>query len=111
MIDLNAKHRMIVDDIILRLLPANTCLYAFGSRVCGTAKPHSDLDLVIKGASRIEKRIMRELALAFDDSDLPFRVDIIDWASITENFRAIIAPQIVPLAAALHPEKSPSCTD
>ncbi len=108
MIDLSPIHRKIVDEILLRQLPADACVYAFGSRVCGTAKPHSDLDLVIKGTSRIEKRILRELAAAFDDSDLPFRVDIIDWASITENFRAIIAPQIVPLAAALHPEKSHS---
>ena len=31
-----------------------------------------------------------DLCEAFSQSDLPFRVDIVDWASVSESFRKII---------------------
>ncbi|MBU1261150.1 MAG: nucleotidyltransferase domain-containing protein [Planctomycetes bacterium] len=63
---------------------------AFGSRVCGTAKNYSDLDIAIVGAEKIKRRVKMLLKEAFEKSDLPFRVDVVDYNAISDSFRAII---------------------
>ena len=63
---------------------------AFGSRGNGTAREHSDLDLAIIGKGKIKRRVKMLLREAFEDSDLPFRVDVIDYNTVSESFRAII---------------------
>ncbi len=65
-------------------------VWAFGSRVTGKAKQFSDLDLAIitqQPLSLSEYAILKE---AFDESDLPFKVDIVDWAATSVTFREII---------------------
>ena len=52
-----------------------------------TAKAHSDLDLVIVGESAIPLQRMQLLEEAFSESDLPFRVDVLDWHAISPEFR------------------------
>lgn len=63
---------------------------AFGSRSNGTATEHSDLDLAIVGKGKIERRVKMLLREAFEESDLPFRVEIIDFNTLSDSFRAII---------------------
>lgn len=70
---------------------------AFGSRVSGTAKPFSDLDLVIMGEDPVAPRALAALNEAFDESDLPFKVDVVEWAGTSEPFRAVILRTAVPL--------------
>lgn len=70
---------------------------AFGSRVTGTAKPHSDLDLTIVSKQTIPLGTIALLREAFSESDLPFKVDIVDWASISPEFRKIIEKDSVTL--------------
>jgi predicted nucleotidyltransferase len=55
-------------------------VWAFGSRVQGSTKAFSDLDLVILGEQPLPLATMAELAQAFIESDLPYKVDIVDWA-------------------------------
>lgn len=86
MLDLKPEHERVVKDILRQYVP-DAVVYAFGSRVTGKAKPHSDLDLVIVGRDAIPLGQMHLLAEAFDDSDLPFRVDVLDWQSISDDFR------------------------
>jgi uncharacterized protein len=63
---------------------------AFGSRVVGEAKDHSDLDLAVVGSGKMKRRTKMLLREAFEESDLPFRADIIDYNAISDKFRAII---------------------
>ncbi len=80
--------------IVLRLIEAHVpeCeVRAFGSRVTGDAKPYSDLDIIILGASRLPLGRLAALREAFEESELPIRVDVIDWHTLSENFREIIA--------------------
>ncbi|MCF6180110.1 MAG: nucleotidyltransferase domain-containing protein [Geopsychrobacter sp.] len=61
---------------------------AFGSRVHGeNLKPFSDLDLVIMNEKPQDPLCIAELREAFSESNLPFRVDILEWATISLNFR------------------------
>jgi len=62
----------------------------FGSRVGVTAKDYSDLDIVIVGTARIKRRVKMLLREAFEKSDLPFRVDVVDYNAVSDSFRAII---------------------
>lgn len=89
-IDLRDGHLHIVMSILSDVIPGVE-VRAFGSRVLGTAKRSSDLDLVVVGASRLDWKTMARLKAAFEESDLPFRVDLLDWYAIPEYFRATIA--------------------
>lgn len=62
-----------------------------GSRAEGRGKPFSDLDLVVMGGEPLSLRALGQLRHAFDDSRLPFTVDIIEWASCSDAFRRVIA--------------------
>ncbi len=62
----------------------------FGSRVDGTPKDYSDLDLALVGAAKLDTAVMESLREAFEESDLPYRVDIIDWHTISKEFQKVI---------------------
>ena len=64
---------------------------AFGSRVTGRTKPWSDLDLAIVGPEPMGLRRRGRLIEAFQESTLPFRVDVLDWHEASPSFQAIIA--------------------
>ena len=68
---------------------------AFGSRVNWTARQYSDLDLAVMTQKPLDILHISDLSEAFSQSDLPFRVDILDWADISENFRKIIEKEFV----------------
>lgn len=87
--DLKPEHRRIVYDILTRYLPGRE-VQLFGSRANGTFKPHSDIDLVIMGDEMLSVTTMRILRDALDDSDLPFQVDLVEWAGTSEEFRRVI---------------------
>ena len=63
---------------------------AFGSRVSWTARETSDLDLALMTDEPLSIARIAALRAAFTESDLPFRVDIADWASTSESFRRVI---------------------
>ena len=65
-------------------------VWAFGSRAKWTAKPHSDLDLAVITAQPLMLDVSAALLDAFAESDLPWRVDVVDWASTSASFRRII---------------------
>ena len=70
---------------------------AFGSRTTWTAKDYSDLDLAVVGKGPMDWRTLGRLKEAFEESDLPMRVDVLDWHSISESFRKVIERDYVVL--------------
>ena len=65
-------------------------VWAFGSRTSAHHKPFSDLDVVVMGenASPVEK--LADLHNALSESDLTFKVDVVIWTDLTDNFKSII---------------------
>jgi predicted nucleotidyltransferase len=86
-------------NIMSRYLPEYD-VWAFGSRVTGTAKPFSDLDLLIRTELPLTFEKMATLKDAFDESDLTIRVDLVDWAATSTLFRDIILQHYVVLQRA-----------
>jgi type I restriction enzyme S subunit len=79
----------IVRDILRKHVPQYE-VWAFGSRVKGTTKPYSDLDLAVISDAPLPLKVRADLADDFSDSDLPWRVDVVDWATTSTTFRNII---------------------
>ena len=90
------------DDVadVLRILAEhipNREVWAFGSRVRKNAKKFSDLDLAIIGNEPLADVVLADLNEAFRESNLPFKVDVIDWATAGDPFRRVIEEQYVVL--------------
>jgi predicted nucleotidyltransferase len=96
-LDLPAEHKQLVLNIVRANLPPSTRLWVFGSRATGRARRYSDLDLAIDAARRLTLDEMARLSEAFSDSDLPYRVDFIDWRDIDDHWRQTIAAERVAL--------------
>ena len=88
-VDLRPDHWAIVCSILRQHVPDREVL-AFGSRATWTAKDYSDLDLAIMGDEPLSPDATSALAERFGGSDLPFKVDLVDWARIDDGFRGII---------------------
>ncbi len=71
-------------------------VWAYGSRVSGTAHETSDLDLVVRHPADLKVRqgpTFWDLKEALSESNLPFLVDLLDWARVPATFRGTIARQ------------------
>ncbi len=86
MIDVSEKDFLTIKSILEAQVP-DCEVRAFGSRVSWTAKDHSDLDLVIVGSGKLENGKLDHLKYAFEESSLPFRVDVLDWHRISREFQ------------------------
>lgn len=88
-IEITQRHWDIVRAILARQL-AGYEVWAFGSRARHTAKPYSDLDLVVITNQPLSLNELAPINEAFEESDLPWKVDLVDWATTSELFREII---------------------
>ena len=94
-IDITAEQRKTVLALLARHLP-NTTAWVYGSRVKWTARPESDLDLVVFATPEQAGRVS-DLREAFEESNLPFRVDLFVWDEVPERFRKQIEAEHVVL--------------
>lgn len=69
----------------------------------GFRDKHSDLDLAVIGEQPLSMGVSGALAEAFSESDLPWRVDVVDWATTSETFRRIIERDKVVVQGGLLP--------
>ena len=97
-VDLPGDHRRLVLGILRTHLPQRTKTWVFGSRVTGRARRYSDLDLAIDAGRRLTLDEIAGLAEAFSDSDLPYKVDLVDWHDIDDRWRQAIAAERATLA-------------
>jgi type I restriction enzyme S subunit len=87
---------------ILREHIGDRPVLAFGSRARRSAKPFSDLDIAVIGQAPLPSKILAGLSDAFDESNLPFKVDVVDWASTSVAFKDIINRVAVPILPLQH---------
>lgn len=79
-----------IRSILLAHLPHDVEVAVFGSRAGGRVKRFSDLDLVLEGPEPLSRSLLGTLADAFDESLLPFKVDLIDRRAVSDDFGAIV---------------------
>jgi len=95
-IDICPHQWAIVQTILQKHVPDRE-VWAFGSRAKWTAKEYSDLDLAILGDQPLGLAVSAALTDDFTESDLRWRVDVVDWATTSESFRQIIEQNCVRL--------------
>lgn len=76
------RHYEIVRDILEKYA---FTFGAFGSRVVGIPKRFSDLDLCF--FENIPGNILSHIEEDFEESDLPYKVDLVDWSICSADFR------------------------
>jgi len=87
-INIKPKHLKQVIEILKTHVPEAE-VWAYGSRLGDYCHNGSDLDLIVRNKSNLntpvsEIPVLRE---SFSQSNIPFLVDIHDWARIPESFR------------------------
>jgi len=84
-IDLKSEHRTIVQEILRQNLPVHAKVWVFGSRATGKAQRGSDLDLAIDIGQKLPSHLESNLHFAFEDSELPWTVDIVDMQCLPDG--------------------------
>lgn len=81
---LSADYITMLTDIFNARIP-NCKVVAYGSRIKGTAHSGSDLDLAIFSIG--EKIPLSAIREDLSESNIPFFVDIFDFAKLPQNFQ------------------------
>ena len=100
-IDIDAKHLKEILTILKMRAPDSTVI-AFGSRVEFTAKPNSDLDLAIICDKKTAQKAIPRIVDDFQESDIPFNIDILDYNRLPDNIKKNIDKEFVEI---YHPEQ------
>ncbi len=90
MIFLEDKHKKIIKEILSKY-PYK--FYVFGSRVKENHKKLSDLDLCY--LDPIPSSVINLIENDFEESDLPFKVDIINWKNCSKEFQEEINKDLI----------------
>lgn len=95
LVDISPDHLKVVQEILRENLPSGVAVWVFGSRASWATSDSSDLDLALEGD--IDHDTILALEMAFEESSLPYTVDIIDLNQVSDSFRRIVEIQRVPL--------------
>jgi type I restriction enzyme S subunit len=89
--DIKPEHLFVVQDILNKYLQKDVIIWVFGSRAKKNTKPYSDLDLALDmNGELIDPEIISKIANDFEESDLPYKVDVLDIVTVSDKFREII---------------------
>lgn len=84
-----------IKRIIFRFLnPSEYKVFIFGSRATEKAKKYSDYDVGIIGKKPVPWRILSLIEEALEESDLLYKVDVVDFFLVSSNFRKVALSRI-----------------
>ena len=90
MLQLEERHQQIIQQILSEY---PYTFYAYGSRVKGTARKFSDLDLCY--LENIPDAVAFRIEEEFKESDLPFFVELVAWKDMKKSFRELISRDLM----------------
>lgn len=93
---LSPDQKAIVQAILTEHLPPTSQVWVFGSRATGKHRPYSDLDLAVKAPQRLPLPLCATLASAFEESLLPFTVDVVDMNTVKDPLKTHIYDYGIP---------------
>lgn len=94
-IDIRPVDLATVRRILNAVLPPETVVWAFGSRANWATRDSSDLDLAVDAGRPLTRLEETSLSEQFEESDLPYRVDVVDWQRISPSFQQAIGQERV----------------
>lgn len=94
MIDYNEKYISMIKEIIFSVIDKNEYkVFMFGSRATQKFKNYSDVDVGILGKKPLGKLYYKIINL-IEESVIPYKVDIVDFALVDEQFKNIALQKI-----------------
>ncbi|WP_395946463.1 nucleotidyltransferase domain-containing protein [Caedibacter taeniospiralis] len=89
---LRDKDRELLIALAVKTLKTPCEIWAYGSRVDGSAHDGSDLDLVIrtKNLAPLNALMLQAFKDAIQTSNIPILVQVLDWARIPQSFHSNI---------------------
>lgn len=95
---LDTKTRSVLTKTIRAHIPdAGYKSFVFGSRATHAHRPYSDIDLGIIGPAPLPAKQYIELKDALEQSDLPYKVDVVDFSDVPESFKNVALRHTIPL--------------
>ncbi|HIP11183.1 MAG TPA: hypothetical protein EYG73_00555, partial [Arcobacter sp.] len=93
--DVSTIEYKIIHEILTRQLNLDYKVWVFGSRVKNQVKYNSDLDLAIEYPNKLDIKLLRKIKRELEESKLPFKVDVLDLNTATEEFKALIEKDMI----------------
>ena len=90
-----AKEESIIKEI-LKKYPYE--FYYYGSRVKGDYTKSSDLDILVKSNKQIPISVLEEMCVNFNESKLPYIVNVADYNLLEDSFFKLIEPTLIPIS-------------
>lgn len=79
-----------IKKIIFKFLnPKEYQAFIFGSRATGKARKYSDYDIGVWGKKPLPAMIKFLIKDALEESDLPFKVEIVDFSLVADKFKKV----------------------
>ena len=103
-LDMQPQHLALLRELLQQHLP-HAEVWVYGSRVNGNGHEASDLDLVVRQPLDLKQETpqLGEMREAFIESNLPIRVEVVDWARVPASFhREIEQAYVVVQGARAH---------
>ena len=94
---LSQKIKNQIKNTARKYLKKDYRLFIFGSRVGGQKRKFSDIDLGILGKDKLPGHIVVKIKEEFENSPLPYKVDVVDFSKVSEDFKKVAIKQIIPL--------------
>ena len=86
MINLEKQYLTLLKQYLHKYIPDQE-VWLFGSRVTEKIKAFSDIDIAVINEAPLETALLAELNYAFKESDLPYKVDIVEWQGLSNVFK------------------------
>ena len=82
-------------DLTLQLLgDGEYAVFLFGSRARGKQSRSADIDIGVLGKTAIPDKLREQLLDDFEKSDVPYKVDVIDFFNVPEQFKQVALKDI-----------------
>ena len=87
-----------IKKILFKFLdPQKDRVFIFGSRAIGGARKFSDIDIGVKSEKQIDSLLLSDIEEAFEESDIPYTVDVVDFSQVSDKFKELAEQKIINL--------------
>ncbi|MBI2310050.1 nucleotidyltransferase domain-containing protein [Candidatus Collierbacteria bacterium] len=62
----------------------------FGSRVTGTYRPTSDIDVGLEGSEPIQLSVLEKIKVEVENLPILYKIDIVDFSQIPKEFIQVV---------------------
>ena len=69
-------------------------VFLYGSRADGSASRGSDVDVGVNAGHEVDARLLQRARNILEESAIPFKVDIVDFARVDGDFRTVAMKKV-----------------